>query len=72
MHRRTTVTINDAEIKEAQLALGTHGVQDTVERALREAIRTHRRQRFAEAVRSGEAFDFDNGALDRAEHWRAS
>lgn len=57
---------------EAQLALGTTGIQDTVERALREAIRTHRRNRFAEAVRAGEAFDFDAAALDREEHWRAS
>lgn len=72
MQRRTTVTIDDVEIREAQLALGTSGIQDTVDRALREAIRTHRRIRFAEAVRSGDAFDFDGPALDRGEHGDAS
>ncbi|MGQ0574639.1 MAG: type II toxin-antitoxin system VapB family antitoxin [Pseudonocardia sp.] len=72
MQRRTTVTIDDAEIREAQIALGTSGIQDTVERALREVIRTHRRHRFAAAVRAGTAFDFDGAALDREDHWQAS
>lgn len=59
-------------MRDAQIALGTSGIQDTVEQALREAIRTHRRKRFAEAVRLGEAFDFDGAALDREEHWGGS
>lgn len=59
-------------MRAAQQALGTRGVQDTVDRALHEVIRAHRRVRLAHAVRDGSAFDFKHGALDREAHWRAS
>lgn len=70
MARRTTVTLDDAILRAAQEALGTTGVQDTIDRALDEVIRAQRRRAFAEAVRDGSAFDFTEGALDRATHWR--
>lgn len=72
MTRRTTVTIDDVILSAAQMALGTSGVQDTIDGALCEVIRGHRRMRFAEELRSGAAFDFEHAPIDRDVHWRAS
>ena len=41
---RTTVVIDEALLKKAQEALGTETIRETVERALEEAVRVHRRQ----------------------------
>ena len=57
MPRRTTVVIDDALLREAQGALGTTGVKDTVEKAFREAIRRHLRDRLAERIEAGTGVD---------------
>lgn len=57
MPRRTTVEIDDALLREAQGALGTTGVKDTVEKAFREAIRRHLRDRLAERIEAGTGVD---------------
>lgn len=41
---RRTVVIDDKLLDEARGALGTKGVHDTVEKALREAVRRYRLQ----------------------------
>lgn len=72
MSKRTTITVDEMVLAEAQRTLGTSGIQDTVDKALAEAIRRARLLRFADEIRTGTAFDFAPGsALDRDEHWRA-
>lgn len=39
---RTTVNVDDVELEQARSALGTRGVSDTVNAALRAAARRHR------------------------------
>jgi Arc/MetJ family transcription regulator len=43
--RRTTIDIDDALLARAQVALGTTGLKDTVDAALREAVRQSARTR---------------------------
>jgi Arc/MetJ family transcription regulator len=57
MVRRTTVEIDDALLRQAQGALGTTGVKDTVEEAFRQAIRRHLRDRLAERIDEGAGVD---------------
>jgi Arc/MetJ family transcription regulator len=57
MLRRTTVEIDNALLHQAQGALGTTGVKDTVEKAFREAIRRHLRDRLAERIEAGTGVD---------------
>ena len=53
---RRTVVIDDELLDEAQEALGTKGIRETVETSLREAIR---RQRLEELRQSLGTFDLD-------------
>lgn len=48
--RRTTVRIDDTLLREAQEALGTKGLQDTVETSLREAVRRRKLKEFSDAL----------------------
>ncbi len=68
MGRRTTIEIDDVLLRQAQEALGTKGLKDTVDLALTEAVRSRRRASLADAVRKGEAFDLD--VLDRQRQWQ--
>lgn len=53
------------------MALGTVGIQDTVEKALAEAIRRHRLRDLADRMRAGTTLVVDAGsAIHRDEHWR--
>lgn len=70
MTRRTTIEIEDELLREAQQALGTRGLKETVDRALLEAVHAERRRRLARALREGAAFDFERGAIDREAQWR--
>ncbi len=58
-------------LAEAQAALGTTGLKATVDRALREAVRTYRRRHFADRIATGEAFDFAGAPIDRVGQWRS-
>ncbi|MDN5930583.1 MAG: type II toxin-antitoxin system VapB family antitoxin [Pseudonocardia sp.] len=72
MSRRTTITVDDELLAEAQQTLGTSGIQDTVDKALAEAVRRARLLHFAAEVRAGTAFDFSpDSVLDRDDHWNA-
>ena len=59
MPRRTSVILDDDLVERAKAALGTSGISDTIEAALREAVRTDQRRRLARRFRSGEGFDAD-------------
>lgn len=43
---RRTVVIDDDLLEEARLVLGTHGIRETVEAGLREAVRRSRIEAF--------------------------
>ena len=57
MTRRTTIDVDDALLARAQAALGTSGLKDTVDAALREVIRQVLRRRLAERITSGAGID---------------
>jgi Arc/MetJ family transcription regulator len=57
MVKRTTIEIDLALLRQAQGALGTKGLKDTVERAFREAIRRHLRDRLAQRIEAGTGVD---------------
>ena len=57
MGRRTTIEIDDAQLRAAQHVLGTSGLKDTVERALDEVVRADRRRRLARRLEAGDGFD---------------
>jgi Arc/MetJ family transcription regulator len=59
MSRRTSVIIDDELVERARAALGTTGITDTIEAALREAVRADQRRRLIERFRTGEGIDFD-------------
>ncbi len=51
---RTTVVIDEALLKKAREALGTETIRETVERALEEAVRVHRRGELLALMRTME------------------
>lgn len=57
MSRRTTLEVDDALLSQAQKALGTKGLKETVDEAFREAVRRHLRERLAERIASGHGID---------------
>ena len=57
MVRRTTIEIDDALLAQAQSALGTNGLKDTVDAALLEAVRSHLRRSLADRLETGEGID---------------
>ena len=64
MPRRTSIIVDDALIEEAQRALGTRGLKETVDAALQEAIRAWKRQRLIARLRDPDGLDDE--ALRRA------
>lgn len=54
---RTTIELDQSLLDEAREVLGTTGIRETVERAMREAIDAELRRQLAEQIRSGEGFD---------------
>lgn len=57
MTRRTTLDVDDALLGRAQVALGTSGLKDTVDAALREVIRRSLSQRLAQRISTGVGID---------------
>jgi Arc/MetJ family transcription regulator len=54
---RTTIEIDQALLDEAREVLGTSGIRETVEVAMREAIDVERRRRLAQRIVTGEGID---------------
>lgn len=63
MVRRTTIQIDDALLRQAQKALRTTGLKETVEKAFEEAIRRHLRERLADRIEAGTGVDRSPGLL---------
>ncbi len=55
--RRTTLQVDDALLTQAQKALGTSGLKETVDEAFREVVRRHLRDRLAKRVVTGTGID---------------
>lgn len=57
MSRRTTLEVEDALLSQAQKALGTKGLKETVDKAFQEAVRRYLRERLAARILSGTGID---------------
>lgn len=57
MTHRTTIELDEALLEETRKVLGTSGIRETVEGAMREVTRAAKRARLAERIRTGEGFD---------------
>lgn len=54
---RTTIELDEALLEETRQILGTSGIRETVEGAMREVTRAAKRIRLAERIRTGKGFD---------------
>jgi Arc/MetJ family transcription regulator len=57
MTHRTTIELDEALLDETRQVLGTSGIRETVEGAMREVTRAARRARLAERIRTGKGID---------------
>jgi Arc/MetJ family transcription regulator len=57
MTHRTTIELDEALLAETRQLLGTTGIRDTVEAAMREVTRAAKRRALAERIRTGEGID---------------
>jgi Arc/MetJ family transcription regulator len=57
MAHRTTIEIDEALLEDSRRILGTVGIRDTVEGAMREVVRADRRSRLRQRIKSGEGID---------------
>ena len=65
MTRRTTIDVDDALLGQAQKALGTRGLKETVDAALREVTRRSLRARLADRIATGRGVDRSPEMLDQ-------
>ena len=70
MPRRTSIIVDDALLEEAQQALGTRGLKETVYAALNEAIRSRRRRQLLERLRDPAGID-DDALRQARDEWRS-
>jgi Arc/MetJ family transcription regulator len=70
VRRRTTIEMDDALLAEARVVLGTHGLKETVDRALTEVVRAAKRRALAARLASGAGLDFDDQTARAARQWR--
>jgi Arc/MetJ family transcription regulator len=70
MSRRTTIEMDEALLAEARGVLGTHGLKETVDRALTEVVRAAKRRALAARLASGAGLDFDDRTARAARQWR--
>jgi len=68
--RRTTIEMDQGLLEAARAVLGTHGLKETVDRALTEVVRASRRRELANRLASGAGLDFDEQTITAARHWR--
>ncbi len=68
MHR-TTLVLDDRKLAKARKLLGTHGIKDTVERALDEVIAYEARRRAVEQLRTMDGLQLDDPKV-MARAWR--
>ena len=68
MHR-TTLVLDARKLAKARKLLGTHGIKDTVERALDEVIAAELRRHAFERLRTMHGLELDNPDV-MAKAWR--
>jgi Arc/MetJ family transcription regulator len=71
MARRTSIVVEDELLEEAQRALGTRGLKETVYAALHEAIRTRKRKQLLARLRDPGGFD-DEALRQARDEWRST
>lgn len=54
---RTTIELDESLLEETKKVLGTSGIRETVEGAMREVTRSAKRARLAERIRTGKGID---------------
>ena len=67
--RKTTLELDDETLADARRVLGTSGITDTVDAALREVRVQDARRRLIEQLRALEGLDLDDPEVMRAA-WR--
>lgn len=70
--RRTTIEMDEQLLEAAQAVLGTRGLKETVDRALREVVRASRRRALADRLSSGAGLDLDDETVRAARQWRSA
>jgi Arc/MetJ family transcription regulator len=63
---RTTIELDEELLASARAALGTTGIRDTVEAAMRQVVRAELRRQLAEQLLSGVGFDAGETIFDQA------
>lgn len=63
--RKTTLVINEALIEQAQQVLGTHGLKDTVDRALEEVVAIHARRALIRRFETQDGLDLEDTEVTR-------
>lgn len=66
--RKTTLTIDDDKIAQAREILGTTGITDTIDAALRETIRRAAAERLIERMTTMDGLDLADPQM-RADAW---
>lgn len=67
--RKTTLQVDDEVIARAREVLGTKGIKDTIDAALREVIVAEARRREAERMRTMRGLDLDDPEVMK-QAWR--
>ena len=67
--RKTTLTIDDEKIAQAREILGTSGITDTIDAALRETIRRAAAERLIERMSTMDGLDLGDPEV-MADAWR--
>jgi Arc/MetJ family transcription regulator len=67
--RKTNLRVDDELIARAAAILGTHGIKETVDAALRAVLVTEARRRVVEQLRSMDRLELDNAEV-MAGAWR--
>jgi len=57
MTHRTSIELDETLLDDARRVLGTTGIRDTIEGAMREVVRAHRRNLLLERIRTGSGVD---------------
>jgi Arc/MetJ family transcription regulator len=65
MNHRTTIELDEALLSESKRILGTSGIRETVEGALRELVRLDHRNRLKARILSGSGIDLGADILDQ-------
>ncbi|HCG02184.1 MAG TPA: DUF2191 domain-containing protein [Chloroflexi bacterium] len=63
--RKTTLVIDDALVERARSVLGTHGLKDTIDAALKEVLVRDARRALIQRLETSDGLDLEDEDLDR-------